>query len=278
MNKVFLRKIYPYIDNGRKDIKWRRITDSELDRMTNQTQKIANCYLDSTRAVLCASEQGREILKKRIFVQTGNLDDPAYKFVFNVNGKDKPFRVDRNDYYSRPYYKIYDRYIEELLTGKLADIFNGMPNIAMDIAVCKMVTKYPKEKEWFLRVYRQPIYENLKCENNRPTKAFEWLTGRKPKFIIAEDGFKDKLSNHKEESIALLQKLSQLSPKNYSFIAMTGNQKAATIPKWHCMPVMFVKDGVELKDKRTDQGYKFTYENFIDRFKSLVGIIWNDSK
>ena len=171
-----------------------------------------------------------------------------------------------------------DRYIEELLTGKLADIFNGMPNIAMDIAVCKMVTKYPKEKEWFLRVYRQPIYENLKCENNRPTKAFEWLTGMKPKFIIAEDGFKDKLSNHKEESIALLKKLSQLSPKDYSFIAMTGNQKAATIPKWHCMPVMFVKDGVELKDKRTDQGYKFTYENFIDRFKSLVGIIWNDYK
>lgn len=273
MNKVLLRKVYPYISNDRKNIKWRRLTDAELESMSNQTQKIANCYLDSTRAVLCASEKGREFLKKRIFVQTGNLDDPAYKFVFNVNGKDEPFRVERNDYYSK-YYKIYDRYIEELLTGKLADIFNGMPNIAMDIAVSKMVTKYPKEKEWFLRLYKQPIYENLKCENNRPTKAFEWLTGQKPKIVISEDGLKDKLSNHKEEALNILKKLSELSPKNYSFVAMTGSQKSTMIPKWHCVPIIEVKDKVQIVDKRTNRNFWFKPENFIERFKSIVGIIW----
>lgn len=277
MNKVLLRKIYPFMDNGRKNIKWRRITDAELDSMVNHKQKLANCYLDSTRKVLSATEIGRKFLKKRIFVQSGNLDDPAYKFIFNVNGKEEAFRVERNDYYSK-YYKIYDIYIEEFLTGKLADIFSGMPNTAMDIAVCKMVSKFPKEKEWFLRLYRQPIYENMKCENNRPTKAFEWLTGMKPKIVIAEDGYNDKLSNHKAETLEVLEKLSKLSPQKYSFVAMTGNQNVADIHKWHCMPVIFVKDGVELKDKRTNQEYKFTFDKFIERFKSLVGIIWDDSK
>ena len=276
MNKVFLRKIYPYIDNGRKDIKWRRLTDAEIDSFANAKQKIANCYLDSTRKALFGSNEGREILKKRIWIEANKKprEEASYKFILSPNGKNEIYRVDKNDYFSK-YYSLYTRYIDELGLNLLTDKKTYLPCVAMDIAVSKMISKHPKLKDWYLRLYGFPIYENMKCEHNKASRAFEWLTGKKPTTIIAEDGYKDYLKNNQEITIEKLKELAQKEAKDYSFIAMTGKENVKKkVAKWHCLPIEKIDETVHLRDKRTNEEINLDYEKFIKEFKALVGIEW----
>ena len=43
MKISILRKIYPYINQNRKNIKWRAISDNELEALKVEKQVISNC-------------------------------------------------------------------------------------------------------------------------------------------------------------------------------------------------------------------------------------------
>ena len=72
-----LRKVYPYLYRENRNVKWRKLTDSEFETSKNQLQKIANCFDEATRYALLNSTKGKEYLRNRIRIQKGNYHFPA---------------------------------------------------------------------------------------------------------------------------------------------------------------------------------------------------------
>ena len=58
-----LRQIYQSLPESSKNIKWRRLSEKELDIAMCEPQVISNCYDESTRYSLLASEKGRDLIK-----------------------------------------------------------------------------------------------------------------------------------------------------------------------------------------------------------------------
>lgn len=267
-----LRKIYPFLNKNVKNIKWRALTDAEINAAMKEPQKVANCYNVASRYALFSSDKGRELLRQRIRIQKNAKSDPAYKFTLSVNNKDEIYRVDDRDYF-RKFFGLYKNYNADDY-GNFSPSECGNLNLAADIAVSKMISKYPKQKELALRFFKWPYIRNLKCEYNRPSRAFEWFTGIKPK-NIGEDGLFKALKNQPENVRKFLQELGQ--SKDYSLIVMSGNKGYQGIKSWHCLPVTNIDSLAEIVsviNRRNGKQYKFSFDEIIKNFKALVGIKW----
>ena len=268
-----LRKIYPYIREDAKNIKWRNLTDTEIEAAMAEPQKICNCFNSASRYALFSSRKGREILKNRIKIQKGVKSDPAYKFKFTINDKDEIYRVDREDYFKR-FFKIFRRYSEsEHYVGEFLPSPSNNFNMAVDMAVSKMIKKHPTQKGLFLRIFRRFWASNMRCEYNRPSRAFEWLTGKSAE-KIGEDGLFKTLKDYPKQTEDLLNSLGN----DYSYILLSGNKKIKDVKKWHCLPIIRVipeERTVELLNKRDGSIILYNFDDLIKDFKAIVGIRWN---
>jgi len=269
-----LRKIYPSLLDDMKNVKWRRLTDAEFDKSIKEPQIIANCYDEATRYALLASKKGREIFRNRIWIQK-NSTTPAYKLKININGKEEFFRTNPQDYWGK-YSNITTAY------------WNNDPfkykrlSLGVNIAVNKMVEKHPFMKPLISRFYMFGLCENNGCEYNIPSNAFKWYTGKQPK-SIGEKGLNINLKKYKDEVYNELNKLKNKSSKKYSYVAMTGPLRAyvtntrsnkVKVDGWHCLPILKVnkEKQIILKDLRTREVIKISYEDFIKKFKGLIGL------
>ena len=277
MNIKSLRKIYPTIKDCHKNISWRRITDAELEKSLSEKQKICDCYSMAVRYALIKSQKGKEILKKRIWVEKGNSDMPAYKIMLTVDGKNEVYRVERSDFLGK-FFKLFSAYNEiPRGSGNFAQSECENLNLAIDIATSKMISKHPKEKPWYLRLYAWP--NNKKCEYNRPSKAFEWLTGIKPE-SVGEDSIKNNLYKGKDlkEVNNILKKIELNNQEDYSYIIMSGYTDL-DLENWHCLPIISVEnERVKLKNRRSNNFMEVSYKDLIEKLKSIVGINWKEQK
>lgn len=268
-----LRKIYPYLSRQVKDKKWRPLTDAELDRSMKDKQIIANCYDEAVRYSLLASEKGRAMLKKRVMIERDAILDPSYKVILNVNGKDEIYRATRRDYYGG-HSSLYDNFSKD---GRGLSCFNyddSRLSLGVSIAIRKMIRRHPSMKPFLSRLHYLGIAVNRACEYNKPSNALRWFTGKEPT-AIGESGINLNLKGHKEEVKTILKSLGEKTPKDYSFVALTGPLKYKGISGWHCLSVVGVNNKTEkisLINRRTNFVTKVSFDDFINRFKALVGI------
>lgn len=269
-----LRQIYQSLPESSKNIKWRRLSEKELDIAMCEPQVISNCYDESTRYSLLASEKGRDLIKKRLWCsESSSSDIPAYKVVLNLDGQNTAFVSRPDDYYS-DFLDLTQEYnnLTKEDTPRLSNLSLGI-NIAID----KMIEKYPKMKPLLSRVFCFA----RRCEYNRPSNAFKWFTGREP-VSIGESDMTLSLKSHKKEVDKVIESLAKKDSKDYSFIAMTGPfpliKKRSEAPhelvSWHCYSIVGVNDAkeVSLRNPRTRNITTLSYDDFLKKFKGLVGI------
>ena len=270
MRISLLRKIYPSLDNGMKNIKWRKLTDKELDLSMNQYQVIANCYDEAVRFSLLNTKQGREMIKSRIKIERDAVIDPSYKTKLNIKGKEEVYRATKADYYGKGICAdIYNNY-------RYADGYIRPPRLSIGVscAIQKMINKHPSMKPFSSKIYMLGLIKNRACEFNKPSNAFRWFTGKEP-IAIGEKGINISLKKHKDEVKTLLQELSETSCDDYSFVAVSGYKKYKDIHRWHCLPIIGInKETQELKllDKHDFSETDVPFDEFIKNFKAIVGV------
>ena len=273
MKISMLRKIYPYLNHNMKNIKWRSLTDEEISRAMSDKQIIANCFDEAARYSLLASEKGRELLKKRIKIQKDAAMEPAYKITLHINGKNKTYKALLNDYVGK-HFDLYKEYSNNPFGLSSFDYSNTRLSLGVNIAIRKMVKRHPLMKPLLARLYMFPLIKNRACEYNRPSNAFKWFTGIEP-VSIGESDLKLNLKKHKDDVLELLQDLGQHNSKDYSFVAMTSNEKVKGIDKWHCLPILGVNNKnktVKVLNKRTNYKTNISFDDFVNKFKAIVGI------
>lgn len=274
MKKNLLRNIYPKLPQNIKSVKWRRLTDEELTKSMKQPQIIANCYDEATRYALLASKKGREMFRNRIWIEKDTYL-PAYKIKMNINGKDELYRTTNNDYWGR-YSHITEHYWNDNPYS-----YKNRLSLGINIAVNKMIEKHPFMKPIISRFYLLGLGGNYGCELNKPSNAFKWFTGKNPE-QIGESGININLVNNKNKVLETLGRLKRKTAKDYSYVAITGpfgikvrniNSDKTKIDAWHCLPIIQVsKNNVYMKNLRTNEVLKVSYDEFLKKFKGLVGL------
>ena len=275
MKISLLRKIYPYLKHNMKNIKWRSLTDEEIFRAKNDIQVIANCFDEATRYSLWNSEKGRDILKKRIKIQKDAQMDPAYKITLNIDGKNKTYKALLKDYMGADF-DLYKEYSDNSFGLSSFNYSNSKLSLGMNIAIRKMVKQHPLMKPLLARLYMFPIIKNRACEYNKASNAFKWFTGQNP-ISIGESDLSLNLKKHKDEVISLLTDLGNHNSKEYSFVGMTSNKKVKGIDKWHCLSIIGVNNKaktVKIINKRTNYKTNISFDDFVNKFKAIVGIKW----
>ncbi len=274
MKLRYIRRFYSHIDETSKNIKWRHLTDTELDKSMHQPQIVANCYDEATRYALLNSVQGRAMLKRRIWIEnTKSSTCPAYKILFNINGKEKAYRATFKDYWGS-FNALTERYW-------INDHNNyARLSLGVNVAMAKMIKEFPFMKPFISKLY---VLEDT-SEFNKPSNAFKLFTGKSP-LIIGESNFNINLLPYKEKVLELLTRLSQKNKKDYSFVAMTGafpirpkkldNAKVSEkISSWHCLAIVRVckNKQIYLKNPREKGLAKMSFDDFIKRFKGIIGL------
>ena len=271
-----LRKIYPYLSTNYKNVNWERVGGKHFKKTMQEKQKTSNCFSNAVRVALFNSIQGKKILKSRVKREKNAEQHPSYKFILSPNGKEEVYRVSRLDYFSK-FFSAYRTYNETYpRSGNFQDSVSKDLNLAYDIAISKMVSKHPEQKPWYLRLYCFPY--NKKYEYNVPSRSFEWFTGIKP-IAIGEKGFRSELYRYKDEVLNLLEKLGNLSNKDYSFVLMSGRRKTPVNEKWHCLPILSVDNEnkrVHIIDKRFNEKFDISFDTVLYNYKAIVGINWQE--
>ena len=265
-----LRKIYPYISESKKNLKWRPVTDAELMSATQDYQVLATCYEESVRYVLSSNEIGRNILKNRIKLSKDSLKEPSYKIKFNVKGKEEFYKADKSDYYDK-YWNIYNEFYGGALALLGDDVKRATLSAGIDIAISKMIKKHPFFKPLISRLYMFPLIKNRGCEHNLPSNAFRWYTGKEP-IVIGESELALDMSKHEEQ---ITEILDGYNPQMDCFVLLTGFHHVQGLDKWHCLSLVSVdKEAktVELFNKRFNTTSIHSYQEIISKFKGLVGI------
>lgn len=274
MKLCLLRKIYPYMNSGMKNIRWRKLTDAELNLAMQEKQKLCTCYSESTRHALLSTDKGREMLRKRIKIQQEKSLEPAYKITLNANGKAETYRTTSCDYYGT-YMRLYEEYYE----GALNFLNEGEKRVnlglATNIAISKMIAKHPTMKSFFSRIYKFPLIRNTRSEFNKPSRAFEWFTS-KPPIAIGEKSWNFNLKKYASEVVDTLNSFEQ---GKSSFVVVSANKKINGIDKWHCLSIINVdkeKKTVDLMNKRDNKVTTFTFDDVINHCKAIVGMNFKD--
>ncbi len=275
MKISILRKIYPYLNANQKNIKWRSLTNEELERSLKDPQVIANCFEDATRYALIKSNKGREILRKKFKIQKNAQIDPAYKIILHTNKKEKVFKATAYDYYGK-YFNLYSEYSDNPKGLSSFNYANSKLGLGINIAISKLISKHPLMKPFLSRLYLFPIIVNRNCEYNKPSNAFKWFTGKKA-INIGENSLNINLTKERNKVLKLLNELGQKKDNEYSFVAITGLKKFKNISPWHTVPILSVDKNtqtINVINKRTNQISQLNFEEFINNFKAIVGIKW----
>lgn len=273
MQIKYLRKLYPFIHENQKNIRWRNLTDAELDVALAEKQVVSNCYMESAKSALLSNDLGRKVLKQRIKIENKDSLEPAYKFKFLAGEKEEVYRVGVRDYYGRSM-KLYNDYYDGVLNFLNSNIHRVNLGLSTCIAVQKLIAKHPTYKSILSRIYMFPLIRNYKCEFNKPSNAFKWLTGKQPR-AIGEDTLSFNLKKHKDE---VLDVFNNFDKNKDCYIVMTNHKKFNGIDKWHCLSVTDVDKSaqtVDVLNKRNNKSSTFTFDDVINHCKALVGLRLN---
>lgn len=246
MKASTVRKIYPYLCDSIKNRKWRSLTEKELDALMAEKQVISNCYDVATRYALLNTKQGRDCLLKRIKLEDG-VENPHCKVIFNINGKNKSYVSCSN-------------------TGTLGD------KIAS--AVEKMIHRNPGQKPFVSRFGKFGFHRA--CEFNYPSNAFQWYTGKKP-ISIGENELNFNLKPFKDRVLKLLNFADDDKLKDHAIVVISSHkpEKVNGHRRWHCLPVIGIdhkNKTLKIINKRTDEVISLSFDELINKFKSIVGI------
>lgn len=271
-----IRNIYPKIPQCHKGIKWRPITREELKESRRENQLASNCYDEAVRFALISSDKGFEEISKRIKIQKNATVYQAYKFILNINGQERTF-VSTEDNYTKLYKDLTSFYYFKGKKDPSAFFKPHKPrlSLAANIAIDKMLLDNPEQKPLITWLYPFPFF-HYRFELNKPSNAFRWYTGKTP-IIINETTLKNNLKSNRKEIVELFDKLGEISPKDYSFVAMSGFNWNKRILNWHCLPIIGIdkqNKQVHLADQRNLQKIKMTYDEFITKMKAVIGFNW----
>lgn len=251
MRNSTLRKIYPFLNENSKNLKWRKLTNDELDSLMNEKQVISNCYDIAVRHSLLASEKGREMIRKTIKVAKNPDNGLACKVIFNIDGKKKPYVV------------------TDVKHKSLGDL--------VTFAVDKMIKNNPSQKPFISRLARFGFSRS--CEFNKPSNALNWYTGKEAQ-SIGEHNLNLSMKSNKNEVLGLLDDLGDKSSKDYSFVAISSWKPSRLNgkKKFHCLSIINVDSKnktLDIINKRTNEIITVGFEEFIKKFKAIVGLKHN---
>lgn len=248
MNIVFLRKMYPYLNANIKNRKWRTLTNKELDALMQEKQVISNCYDVAVRYALMQTKKGRELIKKVIKISKNDDGKRTCKITFHIKDKIKTYRS---------------------ITSKKRSLGELIGS-----AVGKMIRCNQSQKPLISRLGRFGFHRYQ--EFNKPSNAFFWYTGEKAVSIGENCLFPD-LKKYKDRVINLLNKISDSKDKS-SFVVISSIKPNELNGKrrWHCLPIVDIdkhKKQLKIIDKRTNNIIKLSFDDLINNFKAIVGIV-----
>ncbi len=247
MKVSILSNIYPCINPKIKCKKWRTLTDSELIALKEEKQVISNCYDVAVRYALLATEKGKEILKNIFRISKNSGDARTFKIIFNIDGNKKAYRSVTSE------------------TRSLGELVGS--------AVGKMIRCNPSQKPFISRFGRFGFHRYQ--EFNKPSYAFRWYTGKEA-ISIGENDLLPNLKKYKDAVIDLLNKISEKKEKS-SFVVISNHKQSKLNgqKRWHCLPIISVdklRQQLQIINKRTDEIITLSFDEFINNFKSIVGI------
>lgn len=244
-----LRNITPsFFGRQLRNVKWRKLTDVELDNLMYEKQVISNCYDMSVRHALLASEKGREMMQDAIKIGTNSDNGISCKVIFNINGKRKPYVV----------------------SGEKGTSLGTLITNAVD----KMIKNNPGQKPLISRLAR--FGSSRPCEFNKPSNALRWYTGKEP-HSIGENNLHLSMESNRDEVLNLLDKLGDKTAKDYSYVAISSwkGNKLNGKRKFHCLPVISIdkkNKTLNIMNKRTSEVITVSFEDLIKKFKGFVGL------
>ena len=223
-----LRRLYPSLNNCKKNVKWRQLLPEEINKILQEEQVVSNCYEESVRYSLLKSPKGLDLIRKRIKKgEKDNSSNHAYKFIFKVNSKDEAYRGDKLDCYSDSY--LYVNYSDYYLDTKIR------VGEAACIAISKMLSKHPEQKPFIIKLFNVLNFFSKSYEYNKPSNAFRWYTGKEP-IVINEYSTDLSLEKYKED---VFQILNNFNNQDDCFIGLTRKKNSKHL-KWHCLSIVSV--------------------------------------
>lgn len=252
-----------------------RLKNSDVGSLCTALQEYSDCYLISSLEALSKSKEGRKILFQNIRKtdiqiklkdfsediigsETGQIkfDLSIFKIIFNnINNKKEAFTVGLKEL--NKYFGIYHKQKNHLV-------------YAMKMAMQKLIEKHPTRKPLISRI-ANPF--KMKFEYNKPSNFLRMFTGKEP-IVVGESDINFNLKKYKDKIFPLLEKMGKTPKENYSFVVGTGIKGYTKTKSWHCLVIEHVniKDRtVTVKNKRSNAKQSMSFDDFLKKFKYLVG-------
>lgn len=252
-----------------------RLKDNDIRSLRTALQEYSDCYLISSLEALSKSKEGRKILFqniRKIKIQiklkdycdditdstTGkiNFDLNVFKIFFNnINNKKEAFTIGLKEL--NKYFGIYHKQKNHLV-------------YAMKMAMQKLIEKHPTKKPLISRI-ANPFKMNF--EYNKPSNFLRMFTGKEP-IVVGESDINLNLKKYKDKIFPILEKMGATPKENYSFVVGTGVKGYTKTKSWHCLVIEHVnaKDRiVTVKNKRSNAKQSMSFDDFLKKFKYLVG-------
>lgn len=245
------------------------IHEKEIVKLRKTPQIFADCYLITTLNALSHTTKGKNVLRQNI-TKAATQEGTAYKIHFpDVYSKKEDVFVTekeiKNLLLTDEYCNIVEHNKEENPTLK-----------AVEVAMNKMVRKYPKLKSFLSRIWVTSVED---FEFNSPSKFMKMFTGKEP-ISLNEKTLLMSLNFHKKEALELLKKMEKSKGK-HNFVCGSGEKAKKPFVQWHCYVIQNVnlkKDSIKIYDTRENQTLDLTFNQFIKNMKYITGYFSNDLK
>lgn len=245
------------------------IKEKEIIKLRNSPQIFADCYLVTTLNALSLTNKGKNVLRRNI-TKANTQEGAAYKIHFpDVYSKKEDVFVTEKEIKNL---QLTDEYCNVVQHDKEEN-----PTLkAVEIAMNKMVQKYPKLKSFLTRFWVTSVED---FEYNSPSKFMKIFTGKDP-ISLNERTLLMSLKFHKKEAAGLLKKMEKSKGK-YSFVCGSGEKAAPPFEQWHCYVIQNVnlkKDCITLYNTRVNRTMDLTFDEFIKNIKYITGYFSKDLK
>lgn len=260
---------------SKKQLQFHRLKNNDVNSLRTALQEYSDCYLISSLEALSKSKEGRKILfqnikKTNIEIrlkdfsddiadsETGNIifDLNVFKIIFNnINDKKEAFTIGLKEL--NKYFNIYKKQKNHLV-------------YAMKMAMQKLIEKHPTKKPFISRI-ANPF--KMKFEYNKPSNFLKMFTGKEP-IVVGESDINLNLKKYKDIVFPILEKMGATPKENYSFVVGTGIKGYTKTKSWHCLVIEHVngKDKiVTVKNKRANARQSMSFDDFLKKFKYIVG-------
>lgn len=256
-------------------VHFHRLKNNDINSLRTALQEYSDCYLISSLEALSKSKEGRKILfqnikKTNVEIKLKDFSDDitdsttgtfkfnlnVFKIIFNnINDKKEAFTIGLKEL--NKYFNIYSKQKNHLV-------------YAMKMAMQKLIEKHPTKKPLISRI-ANPF--KMKFEYNKPSNFLRMFTGKEP-IVVGESDINLNLKKYKDIVFPILEKMGATPKENYSFVVGTGIKGYTKTKSWHCLVIEHVngKDKiVTVKNKRANAKQSMSFDDFLKKFKYIVG-------